>query len=180
MSLFLVTFLTGLVLILAGGLLLGMTKTTASLAHKFPRSELASYVTMGAATAWFLYHVLQLGEADFGAYRHYLFLGFGAIAVLSFIHVKDFLAVRGLAILILLTAWVLLTPAYFQEPASRLFLVSFAYLAILIALYLGVSPYRLRDFFNWLFATDRRPRVFGGLLVGYGFLLSFVAFTYPN
>lgn len=179
MSLFLATFLTGLVLIAAGGLLIGKTKSTARLARAFPRSELASYVTMGLASAWFLSQILQLGEADFGAFRIHLFFAFGAVAVLSFFHVKDFLAVRGLAILILLTAWLLLTPAFMQEPASRLFLVAFAYVSIVIALYLGVSPYRLRDFFNWLFATDLRPRVLGILFLGYGILLNIVAFTYP-
>lgn len=180
MSLFVVTFLTGLLLLVLGGLLVGKVKTTAALARRFPRSVLASYCTMSLATAWFLYHVSQLGEADFGAYRRFLFLGFLAVAVLSFVHVKDFLAVRGLAILALLSAWVVLTPAYLQEPASRLFLVSLVYLVIVLALYVGVLPYRLRDFFQWLFATDLRPKVLGGLLLGYGFLLQVVAFTYPG
>lgn len=180
MSLFLATFLTGLLLVLAGAFLLWKVKTAAVVAKAFPRSEMAAYITMGTGSAWFLYRVLQLGEADFGAYRMYLFLGFGAVAFLSFIYVKDFLAVRGLSILLLLTAWVLLTPAFLQEPTSRLFLVSLVYVAILVALYLGVSPFRLRDFFNWLFATEVRPRVFGGLLLGYGLLLNYVAFTYPS
>lgn len=180
MSLFFVTLLTGLALMAAGALLLWNVRTTERVAKAFPRSDAAAYLTMGLASIWFLYHVLQLGEADFGAYRFYLFLGFGAIAVFSFIYVKDFLAVRGLAILTLLAAWVILTPAYLQEPASRLFLVSLVYLAIVAALYLGVSPFRLRDFFKWLFATDLRPRVFGGLLLGYGLLLNIVAFSYPS
>src|SRR5690606_9150535 len=115
---------------------------------------------------------------DFGAYRHYLFLGFGVVAVLSFFHARDFLAVRGLAILILLAANVLLDAAYMQEPAGRLFLVSFVYLAIVAALYLGMSPFRMRDFFGWLFATDGRPKILGGVLLFYGLLLNIVAFTY--
>lgn len=163
-----------------GTLLLARTRTAATLAQAFPRSDRAAYVTMGIATVWFLYHVLQLGPADFGAYRNYLFLGFGAIGVLSFFYVKDFLAVRGLAILMLLLAWTLLMPAYLQEPASRLFLVGFVYLMIVVALYLGVSPFRLRDFFKWLFSTERRPRVLGALLIAYGLLLDMVAFSYPG
>ena len=180
MSLFLATFLTGLVLLFAGAFLLWDAKTAALYAKAFPRSRLAAYVTMGLGSIWFLYRVLQLGEADFGAYRGYLFVGFAAIAGLSFVHVKEFLAVRGLSILVLLIARVLLTPAFLQEPATRLFLVSLVYAAIVVAIYLGVSPFRLRDFFNWLFATDRRPRVFGGLLVAYGLLLNIVAFTYGS
>lgn len=178
MSLFFATFLTGLVMAAAGVFLLWKVKTAAIVLKAFPRSRLAAYVTMGIGSVWFLYRVLQLGEADFGAYRNYLFLGFGAIAVLSFIHVKDFLAVRGLSILTLLIAWILLSAAFLQEPASRLFLVSIVYVAIVAAIYLGVSPFRLRDFFNWLFATEMRSRVLGGFLLAYGLLLNVVAFTY--
>lgn len=178
MSLFFATFLTGLLLIGAGALLLWKVRTTAAVALAFPRSDSAAFLLMGLGSAWFLYHVLHLGEADFGAYRHYLFLGFAAVAVLSFIHARDFLAVRGLAILMLLTAHVLLTAAFMQEPATRLFLVSFVYVGIVAALYLGMSPFRLRDFFQWLFATDRRPRFLGACFLGYGLVLTLVALTY--
>ena len=178
MSLFFATLLTGIVLTVAGALLLWKLKTTAAIAQAFPRSEPAAYLCMGIGSIWFLSHVLQLSEADFGAYRLYLFLGFGAVAVLSFIHARDFLAVRGLAILILLIANVLLDAAYMQEPGGRLFLVSFVYLAIVAALYLGMSPFRMRDFFGWLFATDGRPKILGGALLFYGLLLNIVAFTY--
>jgi hypothetical protein len=178
MSLFLATFLTGILLVVSGALLLWKRNTTAAVAQAFPRSEPAAFLCMGLASGWFLLHVLQLSEADFGAYRHYLFIGFAAVAVLSFIHARDFLAVRGLAILILLTAHVLLEAAFMQEPASRLFLVSFVYLAIVVALYLGMSPFRLRDFLQWLFATRGRPRVLGGIFLGYGLILNLVAFTY--
>lgn len=178
MSLFAATFLTGLLLMGAGALLLGKIRTTAAMVQAFPRSETAALIGMGLGSAWFLYHILQLSEADFGAYRLYLFIGFAGIAVLSFVHARDFLAVRGFAIVTLLAAKVLLDAAFMQEPAARLFLVSFVYLAIVIALYLGVSPFRLRDFFQWLFATERRPRVLGTFLLGYGLLLNIVAFSY--
>jgi hypothetical protein len=178
MSLFFVTLLIGISLVVAGALLLWRLNTTAAVAQAFPRSEPAAYLCMGLASAWFLAHVLTLSEADFGAYRHYLFLVFGAIAVLAFIHAREFLAVRGMAILVLLGANVVLDAAFMQAPASRLFLVAFVYLAILCALYLGMSPFRLRDFFSWLFATRGRSRLLGGALIGYGVLLNIVAFTY--
>lgn len=178
MSLFFATLLTGMVLVLAGSLLLWKLKTTAAIAQAFPRSDPAAVLCMGLGSVWFLLHVLNLSEADFGAYRHYLFMGFAAVAVLSFLHARDFLAVRGLAIVVLLTANVLLGAAFMEEPATRLFLVSLVYFAILIALYLGMSPFRLRDFFQWLFSTQRRPRILGTFLLAYGLLLGIVAFTY--
>ncbi len=178
MSLFLATLLSGLTLLVLGAVLLWNTRTVAAVARTFPRSTQAAYVCMGLATVWFLYLVANLSEADFGAYRNLLVLAFGGIAVSSFFHAREFLAVRGAAILVLLSAHVLLDAAFMEPQASRLFLVSFVYVAILAALYLGVSPYRLRDFFGWLFASPGRPRVLGGVLLGYGVLLNVAAFTY--
>lgn len=133
---------------------------------------------MGTAAAWFLYKITQLGPADFGQYKNLLFIGFLVVAIGSFIYVPDFLAVRGLAALILLTAGALLDAAYMELPTARLFLVSFVYLAIVIALYLGASPFRLRDFLDWLYRKEARPRIFGGIFTAYGLLLLGVALTY--
>jgi hypothetical protein len=133
---------------------------------------------MGIASAWFLYKVLNLGPADFGQYRHLLFVVFLVTALGSFYYVPDFLAVRGLAALVLLVAAELLGAAFLEPPQSRLFLVSFVYLAIVAALYLGASPYRLRDFLDWLYRKDVRPRVFGGIFAAYGAVLLVVALTY--
>jgi len=47
-----------------------------------------------------------------------------------------------------------------------------------LAIWLGASPYRLRDCFEWLFRTSGRPRAVGSALLGYGVLLIAVAFTY--
>ena len=144
----------------------------------FPRSQIAAYILLGSATVWFLYIILQLGPADFGDYKHILFFLFLFTAIGAFYFVPDFLAVRGLAALMLLTAGALLDAAYMQAPQARLFLVSFVYLAIVAALILGASPYWLRDFLGWLYRADARPRLFGGLFAGYGLLLIVVSLTY--
>jgi hypothetical protein len=133
---------------------------------------------MGAAAAWFLYKVMHLGPADFGQYKKLLFILFLVVAVGSFYFVPDFLAVRGLAALTLLTAGTLLDAAYMQLPQTRLFLVTFVYLCIVVALILGASPYKLRDFFDWLYKSESRPKVFGGLFAIYGLLLIGIAFSY--
>ena len=52
------------------------------------------------------------------------------------------------------------------------------YLLIALAIWIGVQPYRLRDFFNWLFLRPGRTRGVGGALLAYGLLLAAVAFTY--
>ena len=48
----------------------------------------------------------------------------------------------------------------------------------MLAIWLGASPYRFRDFLGWLLARPARTRSFGAALLGYGLLLTVVAFTY--
>ena len=52
------------------------------------------------------------------------------------------------------------------------------FVVVLAAIWLGAQPWRLRDFFTWLFAQPRRARGLGGALAAYGVILSIVAFTY--
>ena len=178
MTLFQATLYTGIFLLAFGGHYLWHGMKTAKNTQAFPRSQVAAFVLLGAAAAWFLYFVLNLGPADFGQYKKILFLVFLVTALGSFYYVPDFLAVRGLAALILLTGWQLLMSAYMQDPMSRLFLVSFVYLGVLVALWLGANPYKLRDFFEWLYKANARPRIMGGVFAAYGLLLIGVAFTY--
>lgn len=178
MTLFQATLLCGLFLVAFGAHFLWHGSRSEKSSKAFPRSRTAAFILMGTAAAWFLYKVTQLGPADFGQYKHLLFIGFLVIALGSFVFVPDFLAVRGLAALLLLIAGALLDAAYMELPTTRLFLVSFVYLAIVLALILGANPYKLRDFFNWLYKTSTRPRVFGGVFAVYGLLLLGVALTY--
>jgi hypothetical protein len=57
-------------------------------------------------------------------------------------------------------------------------MVSLVYVALAGAIWLGAQPWRLRDFFGWLFAQPTRARSLGGALAVYGLVLSIVAFTY--
>jgi len=178
MSLFLATLLTGLFLIAFGGHFLWHGMRSEAAVKAFPRSQTAAYLLLGGATAWFLYKVMHLGPADFGQYKEILFAVFLVTAIGSFYFVPDFLAVRGLAAMILLVAGALLEAAYMQDPGTRLFLVSFVYFAIVVALILGASPYKLRDFLGWLYKSEPRPRIFGALFAAYGLLLFGMSFTY--
>lgn len=179
MSLLLATLLPGLALIAFGVPLLVNSSRAVAILKAFPRSTNAAFIFFGAAAVWFLYNVWHLSPADFGNYRVPLALGFAAIAVLAFKCVPDFLAVRGVCVLVLLSAQPLLGAAYmeYQHP-QRLTMVTLVYLLIAIAIWFGASPFRLRDFFGWLFARPQRTRAFGGVLAVYGLLLSIVAFTY--
>lgn len=179
MSLTLATLIPGLLLVLLGlPLVLGHSGFAAML-KALPRSQRATHVFFTAGAAWFLYNIWHLSPADFGDYRKILFVAFAAIAVLSFKCVPDFLAVRGLCVIVLMGAMPLLDAAYMEyDRPQRLLMVTFVYVAIALAIWLGAQPYRLRDFFAWLFARPGRARSVGGALAVYGLLLCGVAFTY--
>jgi len=179
MNLFTTTLTTSLVLLALGALLLWNGEPVATVAKSLPRSKRFTIITFGLAAAWFLWRVLHLGEADFGNHRNLLFIGFGAIAVSSYFVVPDFLAIRGLTILTLLASDKLLDSAFsLYDVPSRLFLVVFAYLMIVLSIWLAIAPFRVRDFFGWLFKSALRPRIFGAALAAYGLVLCVCAFTY--
>lgn len=178
MSLFVATLVPGLILIFLGLPLLMDHSGTKAAITAFPRSASAGYLVFSAAAGWFLYNIWHLSNADFGEYRTLLFIGFAAIAVLAFRCVPDFLGVRGACGLVLIGAAPFLNAAYMEyDRPQRLFMVGLAYAAIALAIWLGAQPWRLRDFFQWLFARAARSRGLGGLLLAYGFLLCGVAFT---
>jgi hypothetical protein len=179
MSLTVATLIPGLLLLLLGAALASGHSTVTAVLKALPRSPSAAVVFFGAGALCFLYRVWHLSPADFGEYRTLLTIGFAAVALLAFKYVPDFLAVRGLAILMLLGAMPLLDAAYMEyDHPQRLLMVTAVYLGIALAIYLGASPFRLRDFFGWLFQRPGRGRILGGVLAGYGGLLAIVAFTY--
>lgn len=179
LSLFVVTLLTGLALMVKGALLWRNSADLEARLKAFPRSTAGAYVLCGIGGAWFLWKLSQLGEADFGNYSHWLIGLFGAVLVGAFIWVRDFLAVRGAAILALLVADEWLTAAFgYYELPQRLFLVGFVYVWIVLAIYLGTVPFRLRDWIDWLYRKPARVRALGGFCLGYGLLLVGVALSY--
>ncbi len=181
MSLFLATLLPGLFLALLGALLLWNDPRVSSTARALPRSRQATWLFFGAGAVWFLWRISHLGESDLIFFKtpQPVMLGFALLAVLAFIYTPDFLAVRGLCVLMLLAAEPLLYAAYmeYQHP-QRLLMVGAVYVGLIGALYLAVAPYRLRDFFDWLFRVPSRARLAGGILLFYGLATSAAAFTY--
>src|SRR5258706_151393 len=74
----------------------------ADAAKKFPRNFAAGVVLMLLGTAWFVWNVNNEPIADFSVFKPYMMVGFAAVGVLSCIFIQDFLAVRGLAVVLLL------------------------------------------------------------------------------
>lgn len=161
-SLFTCSLLAALVLLAVGLPLAAVPAKLESLLRAFPRHRLTGLVTMLIGGGWFLYKITQLGQSDFGDYKFVLLALFAATLVGTIFFVQDFLAVRGLAILILLSANVGLKAAFgLYDIPERLVLVSILYLFIIAAIYYGIMPFKMRDTVNWLCRTPGRTRVLG-------------------
>lgn len=181
MSLFLATLLSGLFIALLGGILLSNNSVVASTAKALPRSNRAAWLFFGAGAAWFVWRCSHLNESDLIFFKSPgpVMIAFGVLAVLAFVYTPDFLAVRGLCVLMLLAAEPLLYAAYmeYQHP-QRLLMVTAVYTGLALALYLAAAPYRLRDIFEWLFQRPARARLAGTILLSYGLATAAAAFTY--
>jgi len=182
MTLFAATLLATIFLLLLGLALLWSSPAVERLLKALPRSQAASLILFGGSAVWFVYLITKLGPADFGDYRNYLVLIFGVVGVAAFFVTRDFLAVRGVAILMLLVARPMLDASliYYPPPGSRVWLNAVVYLGIALAIYFGSLPYQARDFLLWLFARRSRARILGFLCAAYGIGLAVLAISYHN
>ncbi|MDR1591100.1 MAG: hypothetical protein LBR92_03875 [Puniceicoccales bacterium] len=176
MSLKFAEILVGVVLMFCGSSFVFRTKYCEHILRKFLRSEVAHTATFSLAGIWFLGHVLTLGESDFGDYKYFFFVFFLTVILVALVKIRDFLSVRGAAILALLSANELLKAAYLEPPVSRLILVTFVYAMIILGMILGGWPYKGRDFVNFLFGHPTRPSLFGLLTTCCGILILTTAF----
>ena len=141
----------------------------AAVARKFPRSLPAGVVLMLLATAWFAWNVNIEPIADFSAFKPYMLGAFIAVGVLSCIFVQDFLAVRGLAVLLLLLAKLMVDTGQPHLDQSRWVLViqGWAYLFAVLGIWFTVTPWRLRDLINWATASAARVRILCLIRLGF-------------
>ena len=122
----------------------------------FPRNDNAGYVTILAAMAWFLLILKGESMSDFERYRiHFngfiLITGIGAC-----IYLKDYLAVRGSAVLMILLAKLIVDTARWHESDWRLVLVTLAYIMVVTGMWFTASPWRMRDLIQWATAKESR------------------------
>jgi hypothetical protein len=161
--------------------LYGLSKPAAFAAsvRKFPRSMAWGYGLMLLGTAWFLYNLSQESISDFAAYQNYLFAGFAAVGIGSCLFVQDFLAVRGLAVVFLLLAKLMVDTGRPHLSATPLVLViqAWAYVLVVAGIWLTVSPWRLRDWLDWATANEKRIRIGCGVRLGFGLLVTVLGLT---
>jgi len=92
-------------------------------------------------------------------------------------YVRDYLAVRGLAVVLLLCAKLMVDTARMEETDWRLVIVTLAYVWVFAGMWLTISPWRLRDLIHWATASEQRTRLLSGLRLGFALLVVALGLT---
>lgn len=151
----------------------------AAAARKFPRNLPAGIALMLLGTVWFLWNVWREPIADFAAAKPYLMLGFAAVGIGACIFVQDFLAVRGLAVVMLLLAKLMVDTGrpHLGETPWVLLIQTWAYVLVLGGMWFTISPWRLRDLLHWATANERRVRIGSAIRLAFALLVITLGLT---
>jgi hypothetical protein len=151
----------------------------AAAARKFPRNLPAGIFLMLIGTAWFLGIVNQEPIADFATFKPYMMAGFAAVGILSCVFIQDFLAVRGLAVVLLLLAKLMVDTGRPHLGATPWVLViqAWAYVLIVAGIWFTVTPWKLRDFLNWATATEARIKIGSAIRLAFAIFIVALGLT---
>jgi predicted DNA-binding transcriptional regulator AlpA len=133
----------------------------AAAARKFPRSVPIGVLLMLLGTAWFLWNLNGESISDFAALKPYLMFLFAAVGIGSCIFLQDFLAVRGLGVVLLLLGKLMVDTGRprLEDTHWVLVIQAWAYVLVLAGMWFTISPWRLRDLLNWATANEQRVRL---------------------
>ena len=179
------SLLLGGFLVVLSGYTLAKPKEVGQALKSFPRANAPGYVLMLAATAWFLWNIKSEDMADYRDLKIYFYIGFGAIGLGSCVFLRDFLAVRSLAVFMMLVAKLMLDTqriymlAAPEETMSewRLVFAVWGYAVVVMSMWMIISPWRMRDMINWMVAEPKRLVIKSGLRLLLGILLIALGLT---
>ena len=143
----------------------------------FPRNTAIGVVLVLLGTAWFEWNLIQSDISDLAEFRPILLTGFVVLGVGCCFFVRDYLAVRGLALVACLLADVLLDAQRWHPSPLKNMITVWAYLWVIGGMWLAVSPWRARDWLNWCADQDLRVRALGFSGVAWGGLITTLALT---
>jgi hypothetical protein len=147
--------------------------------RKFPRSTGIGYFLVLLGTAWFVWNLKQESIADFESLKPALYALFIAVGVGTCLFVKDFIAIRGLAVVLLLVAKLMVDAGRPRLGESPWILVVqiWAYVFVVLGIWFTVSPWRMRDWLYWGTANEKRIRVGSSLRMAFGLLVAILGLT---
>jgi hypothetical protein len=157
----------------------GLMKPAAFAANvrKFPRSLPWGIALMLSGTGWFLYYFSLESVSDFNAYKPMLMCFFGAVGVASCFYVQDYLAVRGLAVVLMLMAKLMVDSGRWAETEWRLVIITWAYVLVAAGIWFTIWPWHLRDMLNWATANEKRVRMGSALRLAFGLFVAILGLT---
>ena len=146
---------------------------------RFPRNVPIGVVLMLLATAWFDYNVSVEPIADFSSFKPYLLAIFAAIGIMACIFIPDFLAARGLAVMFLLVAKLMVDTGrvHLGESPFVVVIQAWAYLLIIAGICFTVWPWKLRDFLNFATATENRVRIGSAIRLAWSLFIIVLGLT---
>lgn len=171
------SILLGLIVVLPSLLGLLKPKAFAEVARKFPRHTPAGCLLVLLGTVWFLYYVQQENVSDFANMKRIFYLVFSAVGLGTCFFVRDFLPVRGLAVVFLLVAKLMVDTARLEATDWRLVISFWAYALVLAGMWFTISPWRLRDIIHWSVATEARTRLTSGVRLVLGLFVILLGLT---
>ena len=144
-------------------------------ARKLPRNVPVGVALMLLGTAWFLWIVNQEPIADFSAYKPAMMIAFVAVGVLTCIFIQDFLAARGLAVVLMLLGKLMVDTGrpHLDTTPFVLVIQAWAYIFIIAGMWFTIAPWRLRDLIEFGTATENRIRI--GSVLRLAFALFIIA-----
>jgi hypothetical protein len=151
----------------------------AAAVRRFPRSIPTGWALMVLGTVWFLYNLSQESIADFASFKGALLGAFAGVGLGTCVFVQDFLAVRGLAVVFLLLAKLMVDTGrpYLAQTSWVLVIQTWAYVLVVAGIWFTVSPWRLRDLLEWGTANEQRIKVGCGLRLAFGLFVAGLGFT---
>lgn len=151
----------------------------AATVRRFPRNLPAGVFLMLLGTGWFLWNVNSEPIADFAAFKTPMMAAFAAIGILSCFYVQDFLAVRGLAVVFLLLAKAMLDIGrpHLGETPWVLVVQVWAYLLVIAGIWFTITPWKLRDFLNWMTATQARIKIGSAVRLSFAIFVVLLGLT---
>lgn len=140
--------------------------------RQFPRSVPIGVGLMLLGTGWFVYYLNLEAISDFAAYKSVLLAGFAAVGVATCFFVQDFLAVRGLAVVFLVLAKLMVDTARWADSDWRLVVIIWAYVLVIAGMYFTIAPWKLRDLLNWATANEKRVRIGSAIRLAFGLFVA--------
>ncbi len=158
----------GLLLIISHAAALIQPTALRQAAISFPRSRAAATILIAIAAVWSFLLVSRIDLGEFSPLRNIMLIGIVAGAILSWLYLEEFLAVRALGMILLLAAEPLLESAFLRTEPDRILLTLLGVAWAIAGLFLVGMPYLLRDALAWATSTPLRwsSAAAGGLLYG--------------